>query len=98
MESGQRESQMLDPGDEPGLRKLARAVIVGALKDLGAGSSLDKERVSRWIHTEQFVGMCSLLGWSAAWVAEVFQRIDELEGKARRGVSDQCVHMLKYVP
>ena len=89
---------MFDQSDEPGIRDLCRALLVGALKDLGSGTNLDKRRASRWPDTHQFVEICELIGWDPGWVREVFYRIDELDGTARHGVCKQCVHMLKYIP
>ena len=88
---------MFDQGDELGLRLLIRAVIIAALKDLGNCSDLDRSKIFCWIRTDIFYEMCSFAGWSEEWLVDVFNRVDDLEGVVRREISDQCVHMLKFV-
>lgn len=77
---------------------LVRSIVIGALKDLGSGSDLDREKVCSWIKTRHFEEMCSFAGWSDEWMVDVFRRVDELEGEVRKSISDQCIHMLKFIP
>ena len=88
---------MRDNREDPAaIRRLSRAVITGALKDLGLGDDGEKFDAREWVRSPSFERFCEYLNWGD-WVGDVFDRIDEIDGPTRAEITRQCLRMMKAV-
>lgn len=99
MESRSRDTKGTDQGEINQYRKLVRAILVEALRDMGRfGTEQDRASVRRFIDTDMFEAECEFLGWDPAWVRMVFERVYDLPQCVSPEVTRQCVHMMKGIP
>ena len=105
MEFGQGESEMQDPHQNPeGWRRLARAVITQALRDLGdvkisgLPEGPQRESVISFIKSKNFDGMCSLAGWEPDWLLDVFSSVDHLGANVKAKVTRQTIDLIEGLP
>jgi hypothetical protein len=82
--------------DVAGVRRLGRAVITNALKDLGLGDEGESHDVKKWVRSSNFNRWCEYLNWGD-WVADVFDQVDEIDGPTRAEITRQCLRMMKFV-
>lgn len=82
--------------DVAGVRRLGRAVITNALKDLGLGDEGESHDVNKWVRSSNFNRWCEYLNWGD-WVADVFDQVDEIDGPTRVEITRQCLRMMKFV-
>lgn len=82
--------------DVAGVRRLGRAVITNALKDLGLGDDGESYDVKEWVRSPNFEKWCEYLNWNE-WVAEVFDQIDQIDGPTKAEITRQCLKMMKVV-
>lgn len=98
MESGSREPEGASPTEEnniDGIRKLCRAVIVRALRDLGGGLERERNDVWNWVNSEGFEQVRGWAGWDDDWILDVFRGVYNLNKSVRKRVTHECVLMLK---
>ena len=99
MESGQGKSEGSHYGEINQYRKLIRALLVEALRDMGRfGTTEDRASVRRYVDTEGFKSSCDFLGWGDTWVRSMFIRVYDLPPCVSMEIARQCVHMLKSLP
>tara|TARA_R110000751_G_scaffold17042_5_gene53126 strand:+ start:1332 stop:1646 length:315 start_codon:yes stop_codon:yes gene_type:complete len=99
MEFRSRESEGEYLGEINQYRKLVRAILVEALRDMGRfGTEKDRASARRFIDTVMFDSQCEFLGWDSEWVRTVFERVHDLPPCVSATIARQCVHMLKGIP
>ena len=97
MESGSRESTGSCQAEEniDGIRKLCRAVIVRALRDLGRGVETERREVWGWVNSSGFEQIRGWARWDDDWLLDVFLGVYHLNKSVREEVTRECVLMLK---
>ena len=98
MESRQGEPESEDSREALASRKLYRAVIVQALKDLGNGELGDVVSLRGWRENGNFDLICEKACWDSRWVQDLFLSVEDLHSKpksVRTEVTLQCVRLLK---
>lgn len=81
--------------DADGARKLCKVVVVKALRDMGSGPDIEREKVWSWVNSHGFEEMCSWAGWGEDWIADLFSSVYHLSPSVRRPITRDCVVMLK---
>lgn len=101
MESRSKNSESEDPAENVGSRRLARSVIVQAIRDLGSASVPSEIINSRlWRKTEAYRRICEISQWDPEWLDNLFEAIENLwtkDASLRREIASQCVALLKKV-
>jgi len=98
MESRQRKSSDTDKNSKAGDRKLARAIIISGIRDLGLGRLEDIPSHREWRRTLVYVFACKDTGWSKDWIDSIFDAVEDLhldKDSVRKDVTKQCVLLLR---
>ena len=105
MEFGSREPEEQDSDNEiGGWRKLARAIILQALRDMGGvkisglSSGPERDSVVRFVNGKDFPGMCQLAGWEPEWLWDVFKSIDRLPESVKIKVTNETIALMNALP
>ena len=97
LESGSDQSASEDQSSIHNYRRVCRAIIVQACRDLGSGIAADLEEIGDWIQTEQFEMLCEFSGWDDAWVRDMFTGMISLRPNVRCEISKQCGKILRMI-
>jgi len=79
------------------LPKLYRNVILGAARDIGAGSGKDASDVRRWMQRPEFGTVCELANWSQGFVVDLLTSLGTLTVPVRHGITAQCAQLLSAI-
>jgi hypothetical protein len=83
--------------DKEDCRKMYRAVLMDAVRDLGFGNEVDRQRVSTWIYRDTFVNACDLACWDDRWVRDLLKSIMAVDPTVRKRVVSESLKILRGV-
>ena len=90
--------------DVAGVKRLARAVIVQAIRDLGGvdisglPQGPQRDDVLTFIFSPNFDVISELAGWEGEWLLDVFKSVDNLADSVKRGITRQTVTIMRDLP
>ena len=70
--------------DRDSCRRLFRAVISDAVRDLGYGSKAEASRAMTWMRSGSFENICSMAGYDDRWMSDLMKSIAAIEGDVRK--------------
>ena len=76
------------------LEKLYRNVLLQAMKDIGYGSPVDKQKVESWTYRDTFKTCCELANWDDAWIKDIFYSLDDLPDTIRKPITAQLIDIM----
>ena len=89
--------------DTAGAKRLARAVILQALRDLGGvdisglPQGPQRDDVLTFVFSPSFSVLSQLAGWEGEWLVDVFKSVDKLADSVKRGITRQTVSMMRGI-
>jgi hypothetical protein len=81
--------------DKDACRRLYRAVISDAVRDLGYGTELEARRVITWMHSDSFDHACGLAEYDERWISDLIDAVDAIKGDVRRPLVKQVLKGLR---
>jgi hypothetical protein len=76
---------------------LYRAVLMGALRDIGYGKQAEVEAVMEWVSSDSFEVCCDLANWESDWVKQIMVSSSLIGDSIRKQVVKECMDMLRVV-
>ena len=90
--------------DAAGYRRLARAIIIQSLRDLGGAeisgfhTGPQRDSVLTFLFSTSFDEMCVLAGWECDWLLDVFKSIDRLGDGVKVRITREAVELIRGLP
>ncbi len=79
------------------LQRLYRDVVIGALRDMGMGDTIEARDVRLWMSRDTFHTVCHLANWDDEWIVDLFRSIDELPQQIKRPLTRKCLELLRAI-
>ena len=70
-------------------RRLARAILVRAAKDLGSHNVEVRKDIMDFVREDHFSDLCCAADWGDEWVRELMYSVDALRSSVRREIAAQ---------
>lgn len=79
------------------VRTMYRAVLSGAVHDLGYGTIVESNEVQSWMRRNEFEVCCELAEWEPAWIRDLLNSIIALDGPVRKPIVKDCLKIMRGV-
>jgi hypothetical protein len=78
-------------------REMYRAVISGAIRDIGNGNQRDVASVRDWVRRDSFATCCEIAGWETDWMRDLFKSLLLLDAPVARPITEECLAYLRVM-